>query len=94
MQVLFQFKSIIRLISIISLKHFKYDVKHFLTKKQWQSVIVYSLVSTIITFMLAWNWELICATLIGISLMIFIQKAQNKNFQNIVLLAKKYQRYE
>lgn len=35
--------------------------------------------------MLAWNWELICATLIGISLMIFIQKAQNKNFQNIVL---------
>ena len=35
--------------------------------------------------MLAWDWKLICATLIGINLMIFIQKAQNKNFQNIVL---------
>ena len=85
MQVLFQFKSIIWLISSISLKHFKYDVKHFLTKKQWQSTIVYLLISTMTTFMLAWNWKLICAILIGIILMIFIQKAQNKSFQNIVL---------
>ena len=85
MQVLFQFKSIIWFISSISLKHFKYDVKHFLTKKQWQSIIVYLLLSIVITFMLAWDWKLICATLIGINLMIFIQKAQNKNFQNIVL---------
>ena len=70
MQVLFQFKSIIWLISSISLKHFKYDVKHFLTKKQWQSTIVYLLISTMTTFMLAWNWKLICAILIGIILML------------------------
>ncbi len=54
----------------------------FLTRKQHRKMMIWLLGSTGTTLMLGWNWQLVCATLVGISFMGLIHTFQTGYWQH------------
>lgn len=81
MQVSLRSKPIIHLFSSVSWTRLKDNLTCFLTQKQQRKMVIWLLGSTGTTLMLGWNWQLVCATLIGISFMRLIHSVQTGYWQ-------------
>ncbi len=90
MQVSLRSKPIFHLFSSVSLTRLKGNVNLFLTQKQQRKMVIWWLGSTGTTLMLGWNWQLVCATLTGISVMGLLYTIQTGYWRDRWLYWRKF----
>ena len=90
MQVSLRSKPIVHLFSGVSWTRLKRNIIRFLTQKQQRKMVIWLLGSTGTTLMLGWNWQLVCATLTGISFMRLIHSVQTGYWQPRWLYWRKF----
>ncbi|MGK7940364.1 MAG: hypothetical protein AB4062_09490 [Crocosphaera sp.] len=81
MQVSLRSKPIFHLFSGVSWTRLKGNVTRFLSQKQQRKMVIWFLGATGTTLMLGWNWQLVCATLAGVSFMRLLHSLQTGSWQ-------------